>query len=60
MAKTKRHNAGFSVRKKTKQGNGTYSKTPDGGGETFYNNHRAGSPASKAHRRKKPYKGQGK
>ena len=60
MAKTKRDDIGFHVRKKTKQGDGTYSKRTHNGGETFFNNHRSGSPAGKAHRRKKPYRGQGK
>ncbi len=48
------------VPKKTKQGNGIFTKTPHGGGETFYNNKRSGSPPSRAHRRKKPYRGQGR
>jgi len=45
--------------KKTSQGNGTYSRTPHVGGETFYGGARAGSTPSKARRRKKPYRGQG-
>lgn len=47
-------------KKKTKQGNGKYSKTPHGGGETFYSGKRSGSPPSKAHRRKSKYRGQGR
>jgi hypothetical protein len=47
-------------KKKTGQGNGTYTKETSSGGETFYDNVRAGSPPSRAHRRRKPYKGQGK
>ena len=58
--KTKRDDIGFHVRKKTRQGSGTYSKRAHGGGETFFDNHRSGSPPTKARRRKKPYKGQGK
>jgi len=60
MAKTKKDDIGFSVRKKTRQGNGTYSKRTHGGGETFFDKHRSGSPPSKTYRRKKPYRGQGK
>ena len=46
--------------KKTSQGNGTYSRKPHSGGETFHNNHKSGSTPSKARRRKKPYRGQGR
>jgi hypothetical protein len=46
--------------KRTRQGNGTYSKKTDSGGEAFHDGQRSGSPASKSHRRKKPYRGQGK
>ena len=46
--------------KTTRQGNGTYSRKTHSGGETFFDNRRSGSPASKIHRRKKPYRGQGK
>ncbi len=46
--------------KKTSQGSGTYSRTPHAGGETFYEVTRAGSTPSKARRRKKPYRGQGR
>ena len=60
MAKTKRDDIGFHVRKKTRLGSGTYSKRTHGGGETFFSNHRSGSPPGKAHRRKKPYRGQGR
>ena len=47
-------------KKKTDQGNGTYSKKPHAGGETFHNNHRSGTTPSRARRRKKPYRGQGR
>lgn len=47
-------------KKKTSQGSGTYSRAPHSGGETFYDEVRAGSPPSKSHRRKKPYRGQGR
>lgn len=46
--------------KKTRQGNGTFSKKSSSGGETFTGNSRSGSPPSRAHRRKKPYRGQGR
>jgi hypothetical protein len=46
--------------KKTKQGNGLYSKTPHAGGETYYGDLRAGSPPNKARNRKKAYRGQGR
>ena len=46
--------------KKTSQGSGTYSRTPHSGGETFHSGQRAGSTPSKARRRKKPYRGQGR
>jgi hypothetical protein len=49
-----------SIPKKTSQGNGTYSRTPHSGGETFHNGHRDGTPPSNARRRKKPYRGQGR
>jgi hypothetical protein len=48
-----------SPNKKTTIGDGTYSKKPHAGGETFYGQ-RAGSTPSKSRRRKKPYKGQGR
>jgi len=47
-------------KKKTAQGNGTFSKASHSGGETFHNNTRAGSPPSKRRRRKKSYRGQGR
>ena len=47
-------------KKKTVQGNGTYTKRSHSGGETFYGGVRAGSPPSARHRRKKPSRGQGK
>ena len=49
-----------SKKKKTRQGNGKFSKAPHSGGETFYNNCRSGSPPAESHKRKKPYRRQGK
>jgi hypothetical protein len=51
-----------SPKKKTRQGNGVYTKEPHSGGETFHENSmtRAGSTPSKFRRRKKPYRGQGR
>jgi len=49
-----------SSSKKTSQGNGKFSKSPSAGGEAFTGTQRRGSPPSKARRRKKPYRGQGK
>ena len=46
--------------KKTRQGNGLFSNTPHPGGETYHDGFRAGSTPSKARRRKKPYRGQGR
>jgi len=60
MAKTKSKKDNFASRKTTRQGDGTYSKKTSPGGETHFNNRRAGSPPSNAHRRKKPYRGQGR
>jgi len=48
-----------SPKKKTKIGNGTYTRKPHSGGETFHSQ-RAGTTPSKARRRKKPYRGQGR
>ena len=47
-------------KKKTTIGSGTYSKKPHSGGETFYDGSRSGSTPSRARRRKKPYRGQGR
>ena len=46
--------------KKTSQGGGIYTRKPHSGGETFHAGHRAGSIPSKARRRSKPYRGQGR
>ena len=46
--------------KTTRQGNGLYSRKTKPGGETFLDGTRSGSPTSKAHHRRKPYRGQGK
>jgi len=59
MAKINYGNTVASEKKKTRQGNGTYTKKPSAGGESFYGNHRSGSPPSKARRRRKPSRGQG-
>jgi len=47
-------------KKKTRQGDGTYTKRSHTGGEAFHNNTRSGSTPSKFRRKKKPYRGQGK
>ena len=59
MAKINKTGSTFTP-KKTSQGNGVYTRSPHSGGETFYNNHRAGTTPSRARRRKKPYRGQGR
>ena len=60
MARINKDIVSDTTYKTTRQGNGTYSKKTLPGGEIFFDGHRTGSPPSKAHRRKKPYKGQGK
>jgi len=60
MAKVRGIVYNFHTSKKTTQGSGKYSKKPSAGGETFHNGHRAGSVPSKARRRRKPYRGQGR
>jgi hypothetical protein len=60
MAKTNKTIVTDTSNKKTSQGSGTYTKNTSQGGETYYENVRSGSPPSKAHRRKKPYRGQGR
>ena len=47
-------------KKKTIQGGGKFTKTPSPGGERFLQGYREGSPPSKARRKKKPYRGQGR
>jgi hypothetical protein len=54
------NNYSNSKKKKTRQGNGKFSKKTRGGGESFLENSRRDSPPSKFHRKKKPYRGQGK
>jgi len=49
-----------SPKKKTTIGAGIYTKKPHSGGETFYGDTRSGSTPSRARRRKKPYRGQGR
>ncbi len=60
MAKTNNTIITETSNKTTKQGNGTYSKKTSSGGETFFDGVRSGTPPSKAHHRKKPYRGQGR
>jgi hypothetical protein len=60
MAKANRNILTNTSKKKTKQGDGTYSKNTNSGGETFHGNVRAGTKPNRAHRRSKPYRGQGK
>ena len=60
MASAKNKTNYSSPKKKTITGCGVYTKKSASGGETFYDGVRAGSPPTKAHRRKKPYKGQGR
>ena len=47
-------------KKKTAIGAGKYTRKPHSGGEAFHGGSRSGSPPAKAHRRKKPYRGQGR
>ena len=61
MAKSSSSKKGSSSpSKKTTVGNGIYTKKPHSGGETFYDNHRQGSTPSRARRKGKPYRGQGR
>mgnify|MGYP003152477191 FL=1 len=60
MSKIRGNVSSSKSKKKTVQGSGLYTKKSNSGGENFNNNVRSGSPPSKAHRRKKPYKGQGR
>jgi len=59
MAKSSSKGSVFD-RKKTRQGNGKFSKKPKAGGEAFIKGQRSGSPPSTFRRKKKPYRGQGK
>ena len=59
MGKINKNNIATS-NKTTRQGSGTYTKKSSPGGETFYGDVRSGSPPGRAHRRRKPYRGQGK
>tara|TARA_R100000808_G_scaffold24596_1_gene57079 strand:- start:4344 stop:4514 length:171 start_codon:yes stop_codon:yes gene_type:complete len=47
-------------KKKTRQGTGTFSKKTSSGGETYSLNQSRGSRPNKFHRKKKPYRGQGR
>ena len=47
-------------KKKTRQGQGLFSKKSPPGGENFLNGHRSGSPPSKFRRKGKPRRGQGR
>ena len=49
-----------SPKKKTRQGQGLFSKKSHAGGETFINGHRSGSPPSKFRHRRTPRRGQGR
>mgnify|MGYP003124819492 FL=1 len=60
MAKINYNDKNSTSNKSTSQGLGKYSKKSHSGGETFFDNKRAGSPPSRRHRRRKPYRGQGK
>ena len=60
MAKINNTGRTGTSNKKTKQGNGSFSKKSCSGGETFNKNVRSGSPPGRRHRRKKPYRGQGR
>ena len=60
MASIKNKVDSNSPKKKTTIGRGTYTKRPHSGGETFHGGQRSGSTPSRARRRKKPYKGQGR
>ena len=61
MASKKNTNTTWaSPKKKTTIGNGTYTKKPHSGGETFHNGVRAGSTPSKSRRHSKAYRGQGR
>lgn len=59
MAKIKNKKTAVTSKKKTVQGAGRFTKKTKSGGETFFDNRRAGSPPSKRHRRRKPSRGQG-
>ena len=48
-----------SKKKKTRQGNGKFTKTPNAGGQAFNSGARTGSPPSKFRARRKPSRGQG-
>ena len=60
MAKISKASRASYVPKKTNQGKGVYTKKSHSGGETFYDNVRAGSPPSRARRNRKPDRGQGR
>lgn len=60
MARTNKTIVTDTSNKKTSQGSGTYTRKTNSGGESFYENVRAGTSSGKAHRRKKPYRGQGR
>jgi hypothetical protein len=54
------NNYSASKKKKTRQGAGKSTKKTHSGGETFLVNQRRDSPPGKFHRKKKPYRGQGR
>tara|TARA_R110000824_G_scaffold187995_2_gene369316 strand:+ start:4308 stop:4478 length:171 start_codon:yes stop_codon:yes gene_type:complete len=49
-----------SKKKKTRQGDGNFTKIASSGGEVFYGSMRTGSPPSKFRAKRKPSRGQGK
>ena len=56
MASNKKKNRSWATpNKKTSIGNGTYSKKPHSGGETFHGSTCAGSTPSSSRRKRKPY-----
>tara|TARA_R100001082_G_C4268994_1_gene118887 strand:+ start:261 stop:440 length:180 start_codon:yes stop_codon:yes gene_type:complete len=50
----------YYAKKKSRQGEGKFSKKPSSGGERFGQGFREGSPPSKFRRKRKPSRGQGK
>ena len=59
MKKSNSKKSNYS-KKKTVQGGGKFTKTPQAGGERFIQGYREGTPPSKARRKKKPYRRQGR
>tara|TARA_R110002074_G_scaffold116057_1_gene247200 strand:+ start:110 stop:289 length:180 start_codon:yes stop_codon:yes gene_type:complete len=59
MAKTSNKDS-FYIKKKTRQGDGKYTKKASAGGERYLQGFREGSPPSKFRRKNKPSRGQGR